>query len=135
MHQVMRGGLLALGSAAMIAGLAGPAEAGRSYGMGFNCYLANNSPRCYGSMRGARTSAGASDYANFEMYSSGTLYFRALYGSTYMTCSFPSSVNSGFAAAAIAGDYNTYFSISVGSDGRCSGYLTNESSYVSLQRP
>jgi hypothetical protein len=135
MQKMTQMGVLALSSLAMVAGLAGPAEAGRGYGMGFSCGVVNNVPRCSGSMRGARTSAGADDYANFQIYSSGTLYFRGLYGGNSVSCSFPSTVNSSFAAAAISGDYNTYFNISVGTDGRCSGYLLNESSFVSLQRP
>lgn len=132
---MIKSGILMVGSVAILAGLAGPAEAGRSYGMGFSCGVTNNLPRCSGSMRGARMSSGSADYAYFRMYSTGTLYFSAVYGSNSVSCSFPSTVNSSFAAAALSGDYNTYFNLSVGTDGKCSGYLMNESSYAGLQRP
>jgi hypothetical protein len=112
-----------------------PAAAGQSFGMGFSCGPSGSNYRCSGSLRGARVSAGASDYAKLRLSSSGTVSFFANFSGASYACSFASTPSSKIAPV-IAGDYNMYFNLTMDTSGNCSSaYFENDSSYQSLAKP
>jgi hypothetical protein len=112
-----------------------PAGAGQSYGMSFNCVASGNGSNCYGSLRAARLSAGATDYAKFRLSSSGTVSFFATFSGNNYACSFNSTASPRLTPV-IAGDYNMYFNVQIDSAGTCtSGYFENSSTFQSLAKP
>lgn len=124
-----------VGALALAVLAARPAVAGQSFGMSFSCAPSGSNFKCFGSLRAARLSAGASDYAKFRLSSSGTVSFFANFSGTNYACSF-SSTASPKVSPVIAGDYNMYFNVTIDTSGNCSSaYFDNDSSYQSLPKP
>jgi len=112
-----------------------PAAAGQSYGMGFSCVTSSSGYSCFGSLRAARLSAGATDQVKIRLSSSGTVSFFATYSGVSYACSFSSTVSPRLAPI-VAGDYNMYFNLQMDNAGTCtSAYFNNDSAYQSLDKP
>ena len=114
-----------------------PASAGQDYGMGFSCATSAGDRVCYGSLRAARLSAGATDFAEFRLDGTGYLYFSASWSGTRYACGFDPQTSAHLGPAAMGGDYNLYFSIRMDAQGNCrsNSYFMNSSSYQSLAKP
>ena len=112
-----------------------PAAAGQGFGMSFNCVPSGTGFNCYGSLRAARLSAGATDEARFRITTSGTASFFATFSGSNYACSFGSTASSRIAPV-IAGDYNMYFNLTMDNAGTCtSAYFENDSAYQALAHP
>ena len=112
-----------------------PAAAGQSFGMSFGCVPSGTGFNCFGSLRAARLSPGATDAAKFRVTTSGTASFFATFSGSNYACSFSSTASSRIAPV-IAGDYNMYFNVIMDSAGTCtSAYFENDSVYQALPHP
>jgi hypothetical protein len=112
------------------------ADAGQRYGMTYNCVVNNNVPNCYGSLRAANLSAGATDRAEFRLSQSGTLSFFANYSGNSYSCSFDATPSAALGSAIVSGNFNTYFNLKIDGNGKCtSAYISNSSVYQHLLAP
>jgi hypothetical protein len=111
-------------------------DAGQKYGMTANCSVSNNVPNCYGSLRGANQSSGASDYSEFSLSQSGTLYFAARVGSNTYSCSWDATTSARLAPAIMTMNYNLYYNLKIDGSGRCTNAsFTSSSVYQHLTLP